>query len=110
MFRFLFLAFISLSSPLLAQVEENLMTPQISEQKLQRIPQAEDDRRYHQNLNMRGTVNIRIYYWFNSKASSEFILRSSAIVKTKEMLLSHGITLPDAGREIIFLDPLKSQE
>lgn len=53
------------------------------------------------------TVNIRIYFWFNSKTCSEAILKSSAIVKTKEIFLANGIDLPDPSREMILLDPLK---
>lgn len=48
------------------------------------------------------TINIRVYFWFNSKESSESTLRSSAIIKSKEILLAHGMHLPDSAREIIF--------
>lgn len=55
------------------------------------------------------TINIRVYFWFNSKESSEAMLKSAAIVKTKELLLAHGMHLPDTAREILLADPLKVQ-
>ncbi len=54
-------------------------------------------------------VNIKIHFWFNTHTTTEASLKSAAIVKTKEILLAHGIRLPDSARELVVLDPLKIQ-
>lgn len=55
------------------------------------------------------TINIKVFFWFNTKESSESGLKSSAIVKTKELLLANGMHLPDSAREIVLTDALKVQ-
>ena len=55
------------------------------------------------------TVNLKIHFWFDSKISSEATLKSFAIIKTKEVLLAHGVSLPDESREVVFTDTLKVQ-
>lgn len=55
------------------------------------------------------TINIKVFFWFNTKDSSEAGLKSSAIVKTKELLLANGMHLPDSAREVVLAEPLKVQ-
>lgn len=55
------------------------------------------------------TINIKVFFWFNTKDSSEAALKSSAIVKTKELLLANGMHIPDSAREVILTDALRIQ-
>ncbi|MEQ8860810.1 MAG: mechanosensitive ion channel family protein [Pseudomonadales bacterium] len=48
------------------------------------------------------TVNLRIYYWFDSVAYSPYKINSALLRQTKNALLTAGIELPDAAREVIF--------
>jgi small conductance mechanosensitive channel len=48
------------------------------------------------------TVNLRIYYWFDSAAYSPNKINSALLRQTKNALLKGGIELPDAAREVIF--------
>jgi small-conductance mechanosensitive channel len=48
------------------------------------------------------TVNLRIYYWFDSTAYSPYKINSALLRQTKNALLKEGIELPDAAREVIF--------
>ena len=48
------------------------------------------------------TVNLRIYYWFDSAAYSPYKINSALLRQTKNALLKGGIELPDAAREVIF--------
>ncbi len=52
------------------------------------------------------TVNLKVFFWFDVKQMAELVAKSRAIVRVKEALLLHGITLPDEAREIVFADPL----
>lgn len=40
-------------------------------------------------------INLKVYYWFDADKTSEASLKSGVIIKTKETLLSHGISLFD---------------
>lgn len=53
------------------------------------------------------TINLKVYFWYNRVSTNEGLLKTMAISKTKETLLSHGISLPDEAREVIFSDALK---
>lgn len=48
------------------------------------------------------TVNLRIYYWFDSAIYSPYKINSALLRQTKTALLDGGIELPDAAREVIF--------
>lgn len=48
------------------------------------------------------TVNLRIYYWFDSASYSPYKINSALLRQTKNALLTGGIELPDSAREIIF--------
>lgn len=48
------------------------------------------------------TVNLRIYYWFDSAAYSPNKINSALLRQTKNALLKGGIELPDSAREVIF--------
>lgn len=48
------------------------------------------------------TVNLRIYYWFDSATYSPNKINSALLRQTKNALLRGGIELPDSAREIIF--------
>lgn len=52
------------------------------------------------------TVNLKVFFWFDVKQMAELVAKSRAIVRVKEALLLHGISLPDEAREIVFADPL----
>ena len=55
------------------------------------------------------TINIKVQFWFNTKDSSESSLKSSAIIKTKEVLLANGMHIPDSAREVVLTEALKIQ-
>lgn len=48
------------------------------------------------------TVNLRIYYWFDSASYSPYKINSALLRQTKNALLKGGIELPDSAREVIF--------
>ncbi len=48
------------------------------------------------------TVNLRVYYWFDSVAYSPYKINSALLRQTKIALLEGGIELPDSAREVIF--------
>ncbi len=48
------------------------------------------------------TVNLRIYYWFDSATYSPYKINSALLRQTKNTLLKGGIELPDSAREVIF--------
>jgi len=48
------------------------------------------------------TVNLRIYYWINGREHSWLKVRSSIIRLVKRAFQSHGISMPDEAREIVF--------
>ena len=48
------------------------------------------------------TVNLRIYYWFDSATYSPYKINSALLRQTKNALLKGGIELPDSAREVIF--------
>lgn len=48
------------------------------------------------------TVNLRIYYWFDSATYSPYKINSALLRQTKNALLKGGIELPDTAREVIF--------
>ena len=48
------------------------------------------------------TVNLRIFYWFDSAAYSPAKINSALLRQTKNALLKGGIELPDPSREVVF--------
>ncbi len=50
------------------------------------------------------TINLRIYFWLNGTEYSWLKVRSSVIRLVKRAFQEHGISMPDAAREIIFPD------
>lgn len=48
------------------------------------------------------TVNLRVYFWCNTRQYSYIKIRSSLIRLTKHAFGDAGISMPDAAREIIF--------
>tara|TARA_R110001592_G_scaffold15442_4_gene67299 strand:- start:2546 stop:3949 length:1404 start_codon:yes stop_codon:yes gene_type:complete len=48
------------------------------------------------------TVDLRIYYWFDSATYSPDKINSALLRQTKNALLKGGIELPDSAREVIF--------
>lgn len=48
------------------------------------------------------TVNLHIYYWFDSAIYSPYKINSALLRQTKNALLKGGIELPDSAREVIF--------
>ncbi len=48
------------------------------------------------------TVNLRVYFWLDGKTNSWLKVRSSVIRLVKREFQQHGISMPDAAREIIF--------
>jgi small-conductance mechanosensitive channel len=53
------------------------------------------------------SIFLKIYFWFNQEHSSELNLKTSAMIKTKELFLANKITIPDEGREVVFSDTLQ---
>lgn len=58
------------------------------------------------------TVNLRVYFWLDGKKNSWLKVRSSVIRLVKRNFQQHGISMPDAAREIIFPEgvPLSHEE
>jgi small conductance mechanosensitive channel len=48
------------------------------------------------------TVNLRVYFWLDGSKNSWLKVRSSVIRLVKREFQQHGISMPDAAREIIF--------
>ena len=48
------------------------------------------------------TVNLRVYYWFDSATYSPAKINSALLRLTKNVLLKGGIELPDPAREVVF--------
>lgn len=48
------------------------------------------------------TVNLRIFYWFDSAIYSPAKINSALLRQTKNALVAGGIELPDSAREVIF--------
>ena len=48
------------------------------------------------------TVNLKIFYWFDSTVYSPIKIRSSLLRLTKRALVEDGISMPDDAREVIF--------
>ncbi|MDQ2667324.1 MAG: mechanosensitive ion channel [Gemmatimonadota bacterium] len=48
------------------------------------------------------TVNLRVYFWIDGSKNSWLKVRSSVIRLVKREFQQHGISMPDAAREIIF--------
>lgn len=48
------------------------------------------------------TVNLGVYFWFDSDTHSPLKLRSALMRQTKQALLEAGISMPDEAREVIF--------
>ncbi|MFK8012763.1 MAG: mechanosensitive ion channel domain-containing protein [Marinicellaceae bacterium] len=50
------------------------------------------------------TVNLKIYFWIDSEKNNPSKVRSSIIRLTKRAFDSHGISMPDEAREVVFPD------
>jgi small-conductance mechanosensitive channel len=48
------------------------------------------------------TVNLRIYYWFDSATFAPNKINSALLRLSKDALLEDGIELPDPAREVVF--------
>lgn len=48
------------------------------------------------------TVDLRVYYWFDSNTYSPNKINSALLRQTKNALIKAGIELPDSAREVIF--------
>jgi small conductance mechanosensitive channel len=53
------------------------------------------------NLGM-SSVDLRVYFWIDASTHDIFKVKSSVLRLTKAALMSHGFTLPDAAREVVF--------
>ena len=51
-------------------------------------------------------VSLGIFFWFDAGQSSGDKIKSLLVDKIKNEFIAQGITLPDAGRELIFTDAL----
>ncbi|CAN5415002.1 mechanosensitive ion channel family protein [soil metagenome] len=52
------------------------------------------------------TVNLRVYFWFDSAKYSLLKMRSLVIQRVKEALMREGVSMPDDAREVVFKTPL----
>lgn len=50
----------------------------------------------------RSTVNLRVYFWLNGREHSWLKVRSSVIRLVKRAFQTHGISMPDEAREVVF--------
>lgn len=50
----------------------------------------------------KATVNLRIYFWINGRKHSWLKVRSSVIRLVKRAFQTHGISMPDEAREVVF--------
>nr|WP_246204559.1 mechanosensitive ion channel family protein [Devosia marina] len=48
------------------------------------------------------TINLRIFYWFDSVSYSPAKINSALLRQTKNALLQGGIEMPDPAREVVF--------
>jgi hypothetical protein len=48
------------------------------------------------------TVNLRVYFWINGRKHSWLKVRSSVIRQVKRAFQTHGISMPDEAREVVF--------
>ena len=48
------------------------------------------------------TVNLRVYFWLNGREHSWLKVRSSVIRLVKFAFQTHGISMPDEAREVVF--------
>ncbi|MGE0605890.1 MAG: mechanosensitive ion channel domain-containing protein [Pirellulales bacterium] len=48
------------------------------------------------------TINLRVYFWLNGREHSWLKVRSSVIRLVKIAFQSHGISMPDEAREVVF--------
>ncbi|MEZ4736195.1 MAG: mechanosensitive ion channel [Caldilineaceae bacterium] len=48
------------------------------------------------------TVDLRVFFWFDSQAHADIKIKSSVMRLVKQALMEQGFTLPDAAREVIF--------
>lgn len=48
------------------------------------------------------TVNLRLYFWLNGREHSWLKVRSSVIRLVKRAFQSHGVSMPDEAREVVF--------
>jgi small-conductance mechanosensitive channel len=48
------------------------------------------------------TVNLRVYFWLNGREHSWLKVRSSVIRLVKRAFQSHGVSMPDEAREVVF--------
>lgn len=53
---------------------------------------------------MASTVNLRIYFWIDTRNTSLLKVRSSVIRLVKNAFMEAGITMPDDAREVVFPD------
>lgn len=50
----------------------------------------------------KATVNLRVYFWINGRKHSWLKVRSSLIRLVKRAFQTHGISMPDEAREVVF--------
>lgn len=50
----------------------------------------------------KATINLRIYFWVNGREHSWLKVRSSLIRMVKRAYQTHGISMPDEAREVVF--------
>lgn len=50
----------------------------------------------------KATVNLRVYFWINGRKHSLIKVRSSVIRLIKRAFQTHGISMPDEAREVVF--------
>lgn len=50
----------------------------------------------------KATVNLRVYFWVNGRKHSWLKVRSSVIRLVKRAFQTHGISMPDEAREVVF--------
>jgi len=53
------------------------------------------------------TVNLKGYFWIDSRKSSSLKVKSLALKKIKEALIEAEISMPDDAREVVFASPLE---
>ncbi len=50
----------------------------------------------------KATVNLRVYFWINGREHSWLKVRSSLIRLVKRAFQTHGVSMPDEAREVVF--------
>lgn len=53
------------------------------------------------------TVNLKVFFWFETHKISKVKILSLVMQKTKEALIQNKISMPDDAREVVFASPLK---